>query len=93
MTKRPTLNAAALQRAAVPPADPVQTAIAAKPAEAQPKAKAAAAQPSRAQRVQIQGYFPEETRRRLKTLAAREGRTVEALLSEAIDDLLQKLKG
>jgi len=41
-------------------------------------------------KVQIQGYFWPETRRRLKMLAAKEGRTVEELLGQAIADLLTK---
>jgi hypothetical protein len=48
------------------------------------------AAPSRANKVQIQGYFAEEVRRNLKILAAHESRTVEDLLSEAIADLLAK---
>jgi uncharacterized protein (DUF58 family) len=79
------LAAAALAAAAVQQPDPVQLATA-KPA-APPVKKAGA---SRAGRVQIQGYFPEETRRALKMLAVRQDRTVEDLLAEAIVDVLAK---
>ena len=57
--------------------------IPASPAAPQPGA-------SRAGKVQIQGYFPKETRRRLKTLAAAQDRTVEDLLGEALTLLLEK---
>ena len=40
--------------------------------------------------MQIQGYFPKETRRELKALAAQLDRTVEDLLAEAIADVLAK---
>jgi len=45
---------------------------------------------SRTDKVQIQGYFPEETRRRLKMLAVQRDRTLEDLLGEAIADLFTK---
>ena len=40
--------------------------------------------------MQIQGYFPAPTRRRLKMLAVTSGRTMEELLGEALDDLFAK---
>jgi hypothetical protein len=83
--KRKPFDTAALAAAAVAQPDPVQQAIA-KPVAEPPKRAGG----SRADRVQIQGYFPEETRRRLKMLAARTDRTVEDLLGEALADLLAK---
>lgn len=90
-TKRKPLDVSAFASAALPQPDPVQkaTALKAVPA-ARPQLKGP---PSRANKVQIQGYFPEETRRRLKVLAAREGRSLEDLLGEAINDLLEKRNG
>ena len=40
--------------------------------------------------VQIQGYYPPETRRRLKVLAAKMGTTQEALLGMALEYLFEK---
>jgi hypothetical protein len=83
--KRKPLDTAALAAAAVQQPDPVQMATA-KPVAEPPKRAGA----SRAGRVQIQGYFTEETRRALKMLAVRQDRTVEDLLGEAIVDVLAK---
>ena len=83
--KRKPLDTAALAAASVQQPDPVQLATA-KPVT-EPVKRAGG---SRAGRVQIQGYFPEETRRALKMLAVRQDRTVEDLLGEAIADLLAK---
>jgi hypothetical protein len=47
-------------------------------------------QPSRAGKVQVQVWVPEDTRRRLKVLAATTGGTVEQLLVEVIDNLLKR---
>ena len=85
--KRKPLNTAAFASAAVPQADPVQVATSAK---AQAPAPVKGGKTSRADKVQIQGYFPEETRRHLKMLAAQQGRTVEELLGEALTDLFRK---
>jgi len=92
MSKRKPIDISALAAAARPQGDLVAKATMPepeKPPEAPSTAPKAAA-PSRASRVQIQGYFPAETRRRLKVLAAQEGRTIEELLGEAINDLLAK---
>ena len=45
---------------------------------------------SRAGKKQIQGFFPPAYRQTIKILAAREGRTVEMLLQEAMHDLFVK---
>jgi hypothetical protein len=87
--KRKPLNTAALAAAAVEQPDPVQVATAAN-RRAAPSPAATAGKGSRTGKVQIQGYFPEETRRRLKMLAAQHDRTLEDLLSEAIADLFKK---
>ena len=84
MKKRATLNAAALASVAGAPANPVTQL------ETTRAAARIGQQRSRVGKVQVQGYFPPETRQRLKILAASSGRTVEELLSEAIDDLLAK---
>lgn len=83
--KRKPLDTAALGAAAVQQPDPVQLAIA-KPGVEQPRRAGG----SRADRVQIQGHYPEETRRQFKMLAARLDRTVENLLGEAIADVMTK---
>lgn len=83
--KRKPLDTAALAAAAVQQPDPVQLATV-KPA-AEPAKRAGG---PRVGRVQIQGYFPEDTRRQLKMLAVRQDRTVEDLLGEAIADVLAK---
>jgi hypothetical protein len=83
--KRKPLDAAALAAASVQQPDPVQLATA-RPVAEPPKRAGG----TRASRVQIQGYFPEDTRRQLKMLAVRQDRTVEDVLGEAIGDVLVK---
>ena len=95
MTKRKLIDISAIAAAAHPQGDPVAKATAPQPARhPEPPAPASrASTQSRTGRVQIQGYFPSETRRRLKMLAVQQGRTVEDLLGEAIADLLVKHLG
>lgn len=95
--KRRPLNIAALGAAAIPQPDPVHEAN-------RPRAVAAVASiddravlastskraPSREGLVQIQGYYPMETRRRLKVLAAKMGKSQEALLGVALEYLFEK---
>ena len=97
--KRRQIDAGALAAAAVPQPDPVEKATTPPPPrpefvrEPPPVAKAPEPSPKktgRAGKVQIQGYFPKETRRELKALAAQLDRTVEDLLAEAIADVLAK---
>jgi hypothetical protein len=83
--KRKPLDTAALAAASVQQPDPVELATA-KPVVEPPKRAGG----PRAGRVQIQGYFPEDTRRELKLLAVQKDRTVEDLLGEAILDVLAK---
>lgn len=89
MAKRKPLDTAAFASAAIARRDPVEAAITPAPVSA-PRLTAESAQSSRAGKVQIQGYFPKETRRRLKTLAAAQDRTVEDLLGEALDLVFTK---
>jgi hypothetical protein len=89
MSKRKPIDISAFAAAARPQGDPVTKATTPEPENSEastPRPGAA----SRTGRVQIQGYFPSDTRRRLKMLAAQEGRTVEDLLGEAINALLDK---
>lgn len=50
----------------------------------------AGASKSRTGKKQIQGFFPPAYRQTIKMLAAREGRSVEMLLQEAMHDLFAK---
>ena len=85
MQKRKTLDTAAFASAAIPRPDPVEAATA--PA---PRRTSEPPQSSRAGKVQIQGYFPKEARRSLKTLAAAQDRTAEDLLAEALNLLFKR---
>jgi hypothetical protein len=93
--KRATMTADSiqrLQREAIPHADPVRSAV------AKPKAvKASANQnnkvpPSRAGKVAINFWTTEAHRSALKAYAATESTTVDALMSEALENLF-KLHG
>lgn len=83
MSKRPQLDVVALGQAAGPTLNPVDRLEEGRSGRRNP-------QGSRAGKVQIQGYFPVATRKRLKLLAVTSGRTMEELLAEAIDDLFAK---
>jgi hypothetical protein len=83
--RRKPLDPSVFANAAVAQLDPVQAAT-----TNQQRTRVASGQTSRAGKVQVQGYFPEDTRRRLKVLAAQQGRTLEDLLGEAIADLMAK---
>jgi hypothetical protein len=85
--KRKPLDTSAFADAAIASPDPVAVATTGKRVVA-PVERGGAS--TREGKVQIQGYYPEETRRRLKMLAAKEGKTIEALLGEAIGDLMAK---
>lgn len=102
--KRKPLNVAALGAAAIPQPDPVHEAnrsTAASPSRSlkvvqeaeQPETSTSPASkraPSRRGLVQIQGYYPPETRRRLKILSVKMDRTAEDLLGEALASLFEK---
>lgn len=83
MSKRPQLDVVALGHAAGPTRNPVDHLEDARNGRRHQ-------QGSRVGKVQIQGYFPATTRRRLKLLAVTSGRTMEELLAEALDDLFVK---
>ena len=83
MSKRPQLDVVALGHAAGPIRNPVDHLEQARNGRRHQ-------QGSRVGKVQIQGYFPVATRRRLKLLAVTSGRTMEELLAEALDDLFVK---
>jgi hypothetical protein len=96
MAKRKPLDTAAFASAAIARPDPVEAALAPAPMPgpvSAPKHATEPAQSSRAGRVQIQGYFPKETRRKLKTLAAAQEKTVEDLLGEALELVFNKYDG
>ena len=82
MAKSPDLRAA-LQGAAGKPAT-----------EATPKPGSPASQPyerpSRAGKVAVTGFFDSRVRRQLKVMAAEGDTTVQALLTEALNDLFAK---
>ena len=83
MSKRPQLDVVALGQAAGSSANPVDRLL-------ETRAGRRHQQGSRIGKVQIQGYYPATTRRRLKMLAVTSGRTMEELLGEALDDLFAK---
>jgi antitoxin-like ribbon-helix-helix protein len=104
--KRKQLNVAALGAAAIPQPDPVHeanrstapTARSLKVVHETDEAEAVAPPtskraPSRRGLVQIQGYYPPETRRRLKILSVKMDRTAEDLLGEALAHLFEKYDG
>ena len=47
-------------------------------------------QPSRVGTVPITGHFPEEVRKQLKILAITEGKTVQLMMAEALNELFAK---
>lgn len=77
--KRAALDVIALSNAAGPTLNPVDRIAA--------RRTGATVQQNRIGRVQLQGYFPPEYRTRLKILSATTGRTMEELLTEALDNL------
>lgn len=97
--KRRPLNIAALGAAAIPQPDPVHEANRSTDKSASLSLKVVAEEEDRSKPapkrsriglVQIQGYYPPDTRRRLKILAARMDRTGEDLLGEALAHLFEK---
>ena len=102
--RRKPLNVAALGAAAIPQPDPVHEANRSKAVAIVPDRPLAAVASevaavevtagkrasSREGLVQIQGYFPPETRRRLKMLSAKMDKSQEALLAVALEYLFEK---
>ncbi|TAN40132.1 MAG: hypothetical protein EPN22_17590 [Nitrospirae bacterium] len=88
-----SLDPAAFADAAIPQPDPVHVATEPRrfPAvDGSSRPTKGSKQGSRVGKVQVQCWVTEDTRRRLKVLAANTGRTVELLLTGAIDDLLAR---
>jgi hypothetical protein len=82
MSRKPPF--ANLRSAATPPAPPAA-------AERLPEGWQAAARPaSRAGRKQIAGFFAPDMSLALHMLARRQGRSLQALMAEAFDDVLRK---
>lgn len=79
-TKRAELNLQSLGAAAGETQNPVDVL----------EQQRAGTSKSRAGKKQIQGFFDPAYRQTIKMLAAREGRTVEILLQEAMQDLFVK---
>jgi hypothetical protein len=90
------LNPDAFAGKTVPQPDPVKVATA--PAAPRPsvssspkkKGRADATPPSRVGKVQIVAWTTEETRAKLKAMAALKRRSVDDILNAAIDDILKK---
>lgn len=76
----PALDATAFEHAARPIADPVQVATAPKPG--------LASGGTRQGKVQIQAWVTKDTRRRLKIHAAKVDKTVDQLLTEAVEQIV-----
>jgi hypothetical protein len=100
-TKRPTLDLSAFHAVAVKQADPVaavrtppatpKPAPEAVPPKTKPKAAATKNQaPSRRNRVQIMGWFAEETRTALRVHALENGKTLEQVMGESFADYLAR---
>ena len=79
-TKRSELNLESLGAAAGEPHNPIEAL----------EHQRAGTSKSRVGKKQIQGFFDPAYRQTIKMLAAREGRTVEMLLQEAMQDLFVK---
>lgn len=88
MSKRPNLSAlaeaAGSVRAARQPEATPQSADAVEPRPSTRKA------PSRIGDVQVAGYYPQQVRVQLKILAAEQGRSMESMIAEALNDLFAK---
>ena len=81
-TKRSALNLESLGAASGETHNPVDVL----------KQQRAGTAKSRTGKKQIQGYFPPAYRQTIKILAAREERSVEMLLQEAMEDLFTKYR-
>jgi hypothetical protein len=101
MTKKGNLSAALNRfdkRAAVREEEPAfSPELPATPAPAAPRAEAApvgqgraALPPSRQGKKALTGYFDPEVLRQLKVMAAADDTTIQALMSEALNDLFKK---
>lgn len=93
--KVPRISASGFAAAAVPQVDPVAAVqmpatAAAEVAPTRPtRTKGAKQAPSRAERVQIMGWFPAATRLSLKRVALENGKTLEQVMAEAFEQYLE----
>lgn len=69
---------------------PPQTAQAGPEAPAPPPAPKPAKSPSRAGKVQLGGYLSPEAKRQLDVFAAMNGRTMQSMIEEMVDDFAHK---
>ena len=88
--KRP--NLAALAEVAGSTRTPVPDMEPARPGGDRPDVEIQADRrpPTRANQRPVTGYYPEEVRVQLKTLAAEQRRTMESMIGEALNDLFAK---
>lgn len=59
------------------------------PSTAPPAGRGGRSSPARQGKVMVAGYFSPEVNRRLRVMAAERGTTVQALLGEALDELMR----
>jgi hypothetical protein len=89
MSKRPNLSAladaAGSVRAVREPQPEIQPA-----AQEAPRPSAGGKPPSRLSTVAVTGYYPQQVRVQLKILAAEQGRSMESMIAEALNDLFAK---
>lgn len=89
MSKRPNLSA--LAEAAGSVRAPRQTEAAPSPIAAPSVPRVAGAKPpSRVSTVAVTGYYPPQVRVQLKILAAEQGRSMESMIAEGLNDLFAK---
>ena len=87
MSKRPNLSALADAAGSV---RAVRQPEAAPPVAVDAPRQAGGKPPSRVAAVQVAGYYPKEVRVQLKILAAEQGRSMENMIAEALNDLFAK---
>ena len=87
MPPKPSLSAS-VAKTTTADAERIQEAVSATPAQRVPKARPRS--PSRAGMGMLGGYYPEDVRIAWKTLAASQGKTIQSLLAEAMNDLFEK---
>jgi hypothetical protein len=88
MSKRPNLSA--LAEAAGSVRAPRQPEVPPPPADQAEPRPGTRKPPSRIGDVQVAGYYPQQVRVQLKILAAEQGRSMESMIAEALNDLFAK---
>jgi hypothetical protein len=89
MATRPSLTMPTRARPLVPSPDPALPAQA--PLSETPAAKGRASQaPSRVGKVQLGGYLPPDAKRQLDVWAAMNGRTMQSMIEEMVNDFCAK---